>query len=36
MVEAICVAALIAWIADQTQKDVREIWRNRNERRLRR
>jgi hypothetical protein len=36
MVEAICFVALIAWVADQTQKDVREIWRARNERRLRR
>jgi len=35
MVEAICVVALVAWVADQTQKDVREIWRTRNQRRSR-
>jgi hypothetical protein len=34
MVEAICVVALIAWVADQTHKDVREIWRTRNQRRV--
>jgi hypothetical protein len=36
MIEAICVVALIAWVADQAQKDVREIWRTRNQQRLRR
>jgi hypothetical protein len=30
---AICVIAVIAWVADQTLSDVLELWRARRERR---